>query len=155
VNSRLLAFLVVTVPVVIGAVLFGPFAWDLVVHRRPPDRILIPAGYTGWIRVDFGVNDAPPLPREQRILLIQLSPDGTLKTSTERPTGFGRDDYFYVSATGRSPLSTSGVCKGGMIWGLETGTLENRRTFERFFVGTEDQFRHEVNPDGKNFGHCE
>ena len=58
-NSRLLAFLVVTVPVVIGAVLFGPFAWDLIVHRRPPDRILIPAGYTGWVRVDFGVKGAP------------------------------------------------------------------------------------------------
>lgn len=153
----MLAFLVVSVPVLIGAVLFGPFAWDLVTHRRPPDRILIPAGYTGWVRVDFGVAGAPPLPREQRRLLIALHPDATLKTSTLRPEGLGKDEYFYQSGTSRTPLSTSGVCKGGMIWGVITGQDSGNQAveYERFFVGTEDQFRHEVDPLGKNFSRCE
>jgi hypothetical protein len=155
VNSRLLAFLVVSLPVLIGGVLFGPFAFDLVTHRRPPDRILIPAGYTGWVRVDFGVESAPGLPREQRRLLIPLQLNGTLKTSTRRPDGFGKDEYFYVSGDSRNPLSTSGVCKGGMIWGLETGSNIDGSSFERFFVGSEDQFRHEIDPAGKNFSACE
>jgi hypothetical protein len=157
VNPRILAFLVVSVPVLIGAVLFGPFAWDLVAHRRPPDRILIPAGYTGWVRVDFGVKDAPPLPREQRRLLITLQPDASLKTSSLRPEGFGKDEYFYSTSNARSALSTSGVCKGGMIWGLVTGKdpAGSSAEYEKFFVGTEDQFRHEVDPSGKNYSPCE
>ena len=156
-NPRVLAFLVVSVPVLIGAVLFGPFAWDLVTHRRPPDRILVPAGYIGWVRVDFGVKGAPPLPREQRRLLIALNPDATLKTSTLRPEGFGKDEYFYLSGTSRTPLSTSGVCKGGMIWGLVTSEDPGSGgyEYEKFFVGTEDQFRHEVDPSGKNYSPCE
>ena len=49
-------FVLVTVlglPIFIAALLFGPAAFDLVFHRRPPERFLIPAGYSGWARVDF------------------------------------------------------------------------------------------------------
>jgi len=139
-----------------SAVIFGPFVWDLVTHQRPPDRILIPNGYKGWVRVEFGVNYAPPLPREQRRLLISLKPDGTLQTSSLRPEGFGKDEYFYSSGNSRTPLSTSGVCKGGMIWGVVTGSDSGGSTeYEKFFVGTEDQFRHEVDPSGKSYSPCE
>lgn len=155
-NPRLLAYLVVAVPVLICGLLFGPFIWDLVTQRRPPDRILIPNGYVGWTQIDFGVKGAPPLPREQRRLLIALRPDGTLQTSSLRPEGFGKDEYFYASGTSRFPLSTSGVCKGGMIWGLITGQDAGEAAeYEKFFVGTEDQFRHEVDPSAKNYSPCE
>lgn len=157
-NARLIVLLIVGVPVVVGGFFAGPVVWDRVMHRRPPDRILIPAGFTGWARVDFGVNDAPPLPHEQRHTLIILKPDGTLKTSSLHPEGSARDEYFYVAATERTPLSTSGVCKGGMIWGVATGTEpgpESAILSEKFFVGTETQFRDEVDPSGKNFSPCE
>jgi len=42
-----------------------------------------------------------------------------------------------------------------MIWGLETLADERTgRPFTRFFVGTEDQYRHEVDPSGKNSPSC-
>jgi hypothetical protein len=158
VNSRLIVLLIVGVPVVVGAYLAGPVVWDMQMHRRPPDRILIPAGFTGWARVDFGVKGTPPLPREQRYTLIVLNSDGLLKTSSLHPEGLGKDEYFYVSPSGRALLSTSGVCKGGMIWGVATGIEPGHdaaSVSEKFFVGTETQFRHEVDPAGKNFSPCE
>jgi hypothetical protein len=158
VNSRLIVLLIVSVPVVVGAYFAGPVIWDLAMHRRPADRILIPAGFTGWARIDFGVNDAPPLAREERHTLIVLKPDGTLKTSSVHPEGIAKDEYFYFADATRTPLSTSGVCKGGMIWGVATGTEPGANASvqsEKFFVGTETQFRHEVDPSGKNFSPCE
>ena len=154
-NPRTLALLVVSVPLLIGVVLFGPFVWDLVTQRRPPDRILIPEGYAGWVRIDFGVTGAAPLPREQRRLLLRLDPNATLKTSSNRPQGLGKDEYFYFSRTTRTALSTSGVCKGGMIWYVTTGNDSLSGEYETFFVGSEEQFRHEVDPTGKTFSRCE
>src|ERR1700681_1597540 len=88
-------FIVATVlglPIFIAVAVFGPAAFDLVFRRRPPERFLIPAGYSGWVRVDFRQKDAPPLPMEDA-----------------RPS----------------------------------------TPFARFFVGTENQYRHEVDPAGK------
>ncbi len=157
-NSRLIVLLIVGVPVVVGAYFAGPVVWDLLMHRRPADRILIPSGFTGWAHIDFGVKDAPPLPLENRHVLMILQPDGTLKTSSLHPEGIAKDEYFYLAGTARTPLSTSGVCKGGMIWGVATGKEPGPNApilSEKFFVGTETQFRHEVDPSGKNFSPCE
>jgi hypothetical protein len=41
------SFVIVAVlglPIFIAAAVFGPTALDLVLHRRPPERFLIPAG---------------------------------------------------------------------------------------------------------------
>ena len=61
------SFVIVAVlglPLLIAAAVYGQTAFDLVFHRRPPERFLIPAGYSGWVRVDFRQKDAPPLPME-------------------------------------------------------------------------------------------
>ncbi len=137
-------------PLFIAAVVLGPTAFDLVFHRRPPERFLIPAGYSGWVRIDFRRKDASPLPMEDGRLLLKLDEHGTLRTSSDPQSGHGRDDFFYYSGDRRTPLSNAGVCKGGMIWQVETMVDEPTSTpFARFFVGTEDQYRHEVDPTGK------
>jgi hypothetical protein len=147
------AFIIATVlglPILIAAAVFGPVAFDLVFHRRPPERFLIPAGYSGWVRVDFRQKDAPPLPMEDGRLLLKLNAQGALQTSSDPQLGHGRDDFFYNSGDRRTPLSNAGVCKGGMIWQIETMVDDRTSTpFERFFVGTEGQYRHEVDPTGK------
>jgi len=141
---------VLGLPLFIAAVVLGPTAFDLVFHRRPPERFLIPTGYHGWVRVDFRQKGAPPLPLEDGRLLLKLDEHGTLKTSSDPQTGHGRDDFFYYSGDRRTPLSNTGVCKGGMIWQIETMVDEPTSTpFAHFFVGTEDQYRHEVDPNGK------
>ena len=142
---------VLGLPLFFAAVLFGPVAFDLVFHRRPPERFLIPAGYHGWARVNFRQKGAPPLPVEDGRLLLKLNEQGMLQTSSDPLSGHGRDDFFYYSGDQRTPLSNAGVCKGGMVWQIETMVDESTSTpFARFFVGTEDQYRHEVDPTGKS-----
>jgi hypothetical protein len=141
---------VLGVPMFISAFILGPTAFDLVFHRRPPERFLIPDGYNGWVRVNFRQKNAPALPTESGRLLLKLDEHGFLQTSSAPQTGHGGDDFFYYSGARRTPLSNAGVCKGGMIWQTETMVDEPSSTpFVRFFVGTEQQYRHEVDPSGK------
>ena len=147
---------VLGLPIFIAALLFGPAAFDLVFHRRPPERFLIPAGYSGWVRVDFRQKGATPLPMEDGRLLLKLNAQGALQTSSDPLSGHGRDDFFYYSGDRRTPLSNAGVCKGGMVWQIETMVDERTSTpFARFFVGTEDEYRHAVDPTGKEWPACE
>src|ERR1700681_2058958 len=146
-------FIIATVlglPIFIACAVFGPTAFDLVFHRRPPERFLIPTGYSGCVRVDFRQKGALPLPMEDGRRLLKLDANGMLQTSSDPKLGHGRDDFFYYSSDRRTPLSNAGVCKGGMIWQIETMVDDRTSTpFARFFVGTEGQYRHEVDPAGK------
>jgi hypothetical protein len=149
-KSHFVIAAVLGLPIFIAAAVYGPTAFDLVFHRRPPERFLIPAGYSGWVRVDFRQKDAPPLPMEDGRRLLKLNAQGALPTSSDPQLGHGRDDFFYYSGDHRSQLSNAGVCKGGMVWQIETMVDDRTSTpFERFFVGTENQYRHEVDPAGK------
>ena len=147
---------VLGLPIFIAAVVVGPAAFDLVFHRRPPERFLVPAGYNGWVRIDFRQKDAPPLPIEDGRLLLKLNAQGTLRTSSDPLSGHGKDDFYYYAGDRRTPLSNLGVCKGGMIWQVETIVDERNSTpFVRFFVGTEDQYRHIADPTGRDSPACE
>src|SRR5208282_1869590 len=100
---------VLGLPLFIAAVVMGPAAFDLVFHRRPPERFLIPAGYSGWARVNFRQKGAPPLPKEDGRLLLKLNAQGTLQTSSDPMAGHGKDDFFFYSGDRRTPLSNAGV----------------------------------------------
>ena len=154
VRAGTLALLVVSLPVLLGALIYGPFILDLLLHRRPPSRFLIPSGYKGWVRIEYRVSNAPQLPREGDYLLVRLTDDGTLKTSSDLPEGWGHDQFFYISHGQRNHLSNAGWCKGGMIWDEVTGKDEHSPMFLKFFVGTEDQFRMETDPTGKTYSPC-
>ena len=137
-------------PALIAAAVFGPAAFDLAFHHRPPERFLVPAGYKGWARIYFRQKDAPPLPTENGRLLLKLDPQGMLRTSSDPLTGHGNDDFFYYSGDRRTRLSNAGVCKGGMVWQIQTLVEEPTSTpFVRFFVGTEDEYRQAVDPGSK------
>jgi hypothetical protein len=142
--------LILGFPLFIAGLVFGPAVFDLLFHRRPPERFLIPAGYSGWVRVEFRQKSALPLPKEDGRLLLKLDEHGFLRTSSDPLAGHGNDDYYFYSGALRTPLSNAGVCKGGMVWQIETLVDESSSTpFERFFVGTEEQYRQVVDPDGK------
>jgi hypothetical protein len=147
---------VLGLPLFIAAAVFGPAAFDLAFNRRPPERFLIPSGYSGWVRVDFRQKGAPPLPTEDGRLLLKINGQGTLQTSSDPLSGHGEDDFYFYSGERRTPLSNAGVCKGGMVWNVETMVDEPTSTpFARFFVGTEDQYRHVIDPTGKEWPACE
>jgi len=154
-KSHFVLTAVLGLPLMIGAVILGPTAFDLVFHRRQPERFLIPSGYSGWVRIEFRRKGAPALRMEDGRLLLKLNEQATLQTSSDPIPGHGKDDFFYYSGDRRTRLSNAGVCKGGMIWQVEIMVDEKTSTpFERFYVGTEDSYRHEVDPGGKAPG-CE
>jgi hypothetical protein len=154
-KSQLAPIAILGLPIFIAAAVFGPAAFDLAFHRRPPERYLIPAGFTGWVRIDYRQKNAPPLPVEDGHRLFKLNAQGTIATSVDPRSGHGKDDFFYYSPDRRTPLSSAGVCKGGMIWQVQTLVDQNTSLpFTRFFVGTEDQYRHEVDPMGKILPNC-
>jgi hypothetical protein len=73
-----------------------------------------------------------------------------LRTSSDPLTGHGNDDFFYYSGDRRTRLSNAGVCKGGMVWQIQTLVEEpTSAPFVRFFVGTEDEYRQAVDPGSK------
>jgi hypothetical protein len=149
-KTALVVVAIFGLPALIAAAVFGPAAFDLAFHHRPPERFLVPAGYKGWVRIYFRQKDAPPLPTENGRLLLKLNTQGTLRTSSDPLTGHGNDDFFYYSTGRRTPLSNAGVCKGGMVWQIQTMVEEPTSTpFVRFFVGTEDEYRQAVDPGSK------
>lgn len=154
VRAGTIAVLVLSLPVLVGIFFYGPFMLDLFLHRRPPSRFLIPAGFVGWTRIEYRVASAPPLPREGKYLLVHLDKNGSLQTSSDLPEGWAHDQFFYYSGTTRQPLSNAGWCKGGMIWGEVVASDEKSNRIQKFFVGNEDQFRMEVDPAGKTYSPC-
>jgi hypothetical protein len=149
-----IAIFLVSLPVLVGVFIYGPFVLDLFLHRRSPARFLIPTGYVGWVRVEYQISNAPPLPREGRYLLVRLDKNGSLQTSSDLPEGWARDQFFYSSENSRQRLSNAGWCKGGMIWGEEVAAADHGGKVQKFFVGNEDQFRMEMDPAGKMFNPC-
>lgn len=148
------AFLVIGtvlgLPILIAAVILGPAAFDLLFHRQSPERFLVPSGYQGWAKVVFRQKGTPPLPVEEGRTLLKLDEHAALGTSSDPPSNHNKDDFFYYTGDRRTPLSNLGVCKGGMIWQIETMVDEKvGAPFVRFYVGTEAQYRHEVDPDNR------
>jgi hypothetical protein len=156
-KARFAVIFVLGLPIFVAALVFGPAAFDLAFRHRPPERYLIPSGFSGWVRVDYRQTNSPPLPVEDGHRLITLNAQGETQTSSEPLNGHGNDDFFYYSAGGqRTRLSNAGVCKGGLIWEVETMVDERTSTpFTRLFVGTEDRYRQAVDPTGKNLPACE
>ena len=152
-RSGSISLVIISLPLLIGLIFYGPFVADLFLHRRPPSRFLIPSDYVGWVRVEYGVPHTPPLPREGKYLIVRLNKDATAQTSSSWPDGWSHDQYFYDSGNAQRPLSNAGWCKGGMIWG-EIANNEKSVKVQKFFVGTEDQFRMEVDPAGKTYSPC-
>ena len=147
---------VIGLPLFIAAIVVGPMVFELAFSRRPPERFLSPAGYTGWARVNFKQKSAPPLPTEDGRYLLKLNQQASLQTSNDPILGHGKDDFFYYSGDRRTLISNAGVCKGGMIWQLETMVDDPTGTpFVRFYVGSEDQYRQIADPDHKDSASCE
>lgn len=108
-------------------------------------RFLIPEGYTGWIRVEFEVQGAPPLSTEGAEYVLRIPADGILRTSSPEQYGWARDHYYYYSAEGVHPIPDSG--EAPLIWGKINGEASGaagKRKYEEFFVGTAQQFKNQA-----------
>ncbi len=116
-------------------------------------RFPIPEGYSGWVRVEFEVSGAPPLPEEAGQSVVKFPADGIFKTSSPEPYGWANDSYYLYSGSEVRPLADSGPQK--LIWGKINGEAvgpSGKRKYEEFFVGTEQQFRNQVNAEPEKGG---
>ena len=86
--------LVITVALIVAATGY-PFL--TIVRKSPkkkllPTRYLLPEGYIGWVRVEYGIDRALPLPIEAAHCVVRIPECGVLATSSEL-------DYTRVAAT--------------------------------------------------------
>ena len=120
---------------------------------RNKNKYLIPKGYVGWVRVYYGIKDAPTLPLEGdgETAVLKIDADGKLLTST-LPRGAELEFYYYegetltvIKQTGKPPFddviqdfgSNSGIdCKSN-IGGFKVAN-------DSFFSGTISQYQKAV-----------
>jgi len=117
------------------------------VTTRHPTRYLIPSGYVGWVKIEYG-DGGPPLEMSKGTYICRIPPSGVVPTSSQMEEGWAKDDFFYVSADGRlTKLPDTGWGGGGMIWAetissdQEVRAKTPNRVTESFYVGTESQYR--------------
>src|SRR5579863_2671002 len=118
--------------------------------QQRSSRFLIPEGYTGWIRIEFEVPGAAPLPVEGGQYIVKIPSTGMLQTSSPEQYGWADDHYYYYSAQNTRPLPDSGP--SGLVWGKINGEkagASGPRKYEEFFVGTQQQFKDQVNEENK------
>jgi hypothetical protein len=141
--------------VVIGtlAVLLGVVLWLAVdAPIRHSSHFLIPEGYVGWVRIEFRVVGAPVLPAERGVYVFRFPPTGLLRTSSPEEFGWAKDQYFYYSEKSTRILPDANPGGGGLVWGKINGEetdSQGKRTYEEFFVGTQQQFAEQTSGEPK------
>lgn len=68
---------------------------------------LIPDGFVGWLRLDYSVPGAPPLPTESGRYIVRMPRSGQMRTSTANNPSIDQNEYYSDDANGRHPLRFS------------------------------------------------
>ena len=100
------------------------------------DRYLIPDGYLGEIKIEYGVKNAPALPLEEGRHLLVIPRSGSLQTSTQLDLRWCTiSDYYYVKGNQRrripDQLEAQSLKKGDPVvhqLGVDVQTLSSKRT---------------------------
>jgi hypothetical protein len=110
-----------------------------------PVRYLIPAGFRGWVLVEYENPACPPLRTEGLWLAVPVRPTGYGCTSS--PSQFRAEHfvaYDYVSPDGRRvPIRATFKGGGDGIWDefyYDKGQNVSGRPLEGFFVGSEQEY---------------
>jgi hypothetical protein len=113
---------------------------------RPNRTFLIPSGYVGPFQIEYEVEGAPSLGRENGRILIIVPKDGFIRTSDSSADGWGDpDEFFYVSGKQRERLHgpyepyEDGHPYIQMIWPAGAGGGTGSPPTEWFFAGTDKQ----------------
>jgi len=110
---------------------------------------LIPEGYVGWIRVDFEVPDAPPLPVEGDFYILKFSDTGRLQTSSRDITGGWTDRAQFLYYSTERPyllkLKVGGPDETRMVHGQFAGPGAGHsypvpKPYQYYFIGPKDVF---------------
>jgi hypothetical protein len=106
---------------------------------------MISDGYVGWVRVDFNVKDASPLPVERGFFILKIPKSGRLQTSTDDNYGMVGDDYYYSCPDGAQRLeidTSKPMCMiDGNFQGPNVLTVEVPHKYRYFFVGPKEEYK--------------
>jgi hypothetical protein len=71
------------------------------------EKWIIPENYSGWLRLDYAVNGAPPLPLESGAYLVRMPSTGRLETSSPYNGSINKDEFLVVTSHGLEKLALS------------------------------------------------
>lgn len=64
-------------------------------YKAPDRQFYVPKGYQGWVKIEYRVPGAPPLPEQDGKQILTINDSGYLATSTPLEIGWRRDDFFW------------------------------------------------------------
>jgi hypothetical protein len=109
---------------------------------------IIPAGYVGWLRLDYAVAGASALPIEDGCYVVRLPRSGRLATSTANSPPIKRNEYTFEDSSGRHNLivSTKTIQEYAVQLAFDFGKGKLNAAFpppqaECVFVGTHVDFK--------------
>jgi hypothetical protein len=112
-------------------------------QARSPCVFEIPEGFTGWVLIEFGLTNCPPLLKRDGKLVFPIGRDGHFCTRSAPEFGWAKDAHFSVGKS-HTEIHSTGWGGGGLIWGGSNGNVQETgradKTYMNFFVGTEGQF---------------
>ena len=96
---------------------------------------------------------APPLPGEGKYQVARMENVGTARTPADLPEALGTGSILLLWQC--APLlSNARWCKGGLIWDPARRKDDQAELYLKFFMGTEDQLRMDVDPQGRTYSPC-
>lgn len=110
-------------------------------NHRHLAKIYIPEGYVGWVRVEYAVEGADPLPVEWQLPPPMLRnrevipPSGLLRTSTYLTNTLGGDFYFYNGDTVTRAPDTIALCELTSLYNFEFTDPNEKQQFVTYFIG--------------------
>jgi len=121
--------------------------------RSLPEKWIIPEHYTGWLRLDYSVAGAAPLPLTDERYVIQMPLTGRLQTSTSYNSSVDRNEVFVSTQNGLVRLGMSQTTMAAGSSAIESYAVQSQFGFftmaggrmespgKCLFVGTNREFR--------------
>jgi len=113
---------------------------------RRPTTYIVPAGFSGQVRVRYGVGGSPALPIVRGAFQVRVPSSGEVVTATAIEYGLADDRYYRTDVSEANRLYEGGEAtrpgdppRPRSIWNSEVTVDSKAGTYVSFFVGSEAQ----------------
>ena len=147
--------------IIISIFIFTLFTSSCSAFQTKTSKYIIPQDYVGWVRIYYGIKDAPALPVSDYGLtyIHKIQSDGKLITSTIKDFDSHSTFYFYDAGQEKEIINSSKAAHG-----LESGSYDtpcivtneqndadcqaSKISYVMFYVGTDAQYQEAKNKQG-------